>query len=239
MLRVIIVDDEPLARENLYCLLKKYSEIDVIAECGNAVDAISQIHRLHPEAIFVDIQMPRIDGLEMIKMIDPIYMPHIVFLTAYDDYAVQAFEQQAFDYLLKPIEHVRFDKTIHRLMQKFLPQDIHRLPNSEIPLKYIPCTGHSKIYLFNPDEVLFINSRIAGNYVTTMDGQDYITDLTLQTLEARTDFVRCHRQYLINMLKLKEIRFNTRGQPHLVLSNGAVIPVSRRHFKDLKARLSL
>lgn len=239
MLKVMIIDDEPLSRENVRCLLDDYSEVQVIEECSNAVEGIRQIHRLRPDVVFLDIQMPRINGLEMVNMIDPDCLPHIVFLTAYDHYAVQAFEQQALDYLLKPIDTVRLEKTMERLCRECAPQKHHELPDNEMPLKYIPCIGHSKIYLMHLEDVLFINSRSVGNYVTTCDGNEYFTELTLRTLEDRTGLIRCHRQYLVNMQQLKEIRFHESGQAGIILSNGAAIPISRRHFKNLKTRLSL
>ncbi|WP_392565927.1 two-component system response regulator BtsR [Utexia brackfieldae] len=240
MLKIILVDDEPLAIENLRCLLQQHSDIEIIAECPNAIEAISAIHRLRPDVIFLDIHMPRLSGLEMLSMIDPSFMPHIVFLTAYDHYAVQAFEAQAFDYLLKPIDEQRLHKTMARLKHQRIEQNITQLTGlSDNQLKYIPCVGHSKIYLLNMNDVLFVSSRASGNYVTSLDSSEYFTELTLRTLEERTTLVRCHRQYLVNIQQLKEIRFNTTGQIDIILTNGAAVPVSRRYFKSLKALLSL
>ena len=113
MLRVLIVDDEPLARENLRFLLQDESDIEIVGECGNAIEAIGAVHKLRPDVLFLDIQMPRISGLEMVGMLDPEHRPYIVFLTAFDEYAVKAFEEHAFDYLLKPIEEKRLDKTLN------------------------------------------------------------------------------------------------------------------------------
>jgi two-component system LytT family response regulator len=104
VLKVLIVDDEPLARENLRVLLESASDIEIVGECANAVEAIGAVHKLRPDVLFLDIQMPRISGLEMVGMLDPEHRPYIVFLTAFDEYAVKAFEEHAFDYLLKPIE---------------------------------------------------------------------------------------------------------------------------------------
>lgn len=111
MLRVLIVDDEPLARENLRVLLQEQSYIEVVGECANAIEGIGAVHKLRPDVVFLDIQMPRISGLEMVGMLDPEHRPYIVFLTAFDEYAVKAFEEHAFDYLLKPIEEKRLEKT--------------------------------------------------------------------------------------------------------------------------------
>lgn len=111
MLRVLIVDDEPLARENLRVLLQEQPDIEIVGECANAIEAIGAVHKLRPDVLFLDIQMPRISGLEMVGMLDPEHRPYIVFLTAFDEYAVKAFEEHAFDYLLKPIEEKRLEKT--------------------------------------------------------------------------------------------------------------------------------
>lgn len=110
MLRVLIVDDEPLARENLRVLLQEQPDIEIVGECANAIEAIGAVHKLRPDVLFLDIQMPRISGLEMVGMLDPEHRPYIVFLTAFDEYAVKAFEEHAFDYLLKPIEEKRLEK---------------------------------------------------------------------------------------------------------------------------------
>lgn len=165
MLNALIVDDEPSARDNLRHLLEAEAGIAIIGECANAIEAISQIHRLQPDVVFLDIQMPRISGLEMVGMLDPNRMPHIVFLTAYDEYAVQAFEEHAFDYLLKPAEPKRLSKTLQRLRQRSAPQDVAALEESAGYLKYIPCTGHSRIYLLRFDEVLAIRSKLSGVFV--------------------------------------------------------------------------
>ncbi len=140
MLRVLIVDDEPLARENLRILLETQRDIEIVGECGNAVEAIGAVHKLRPDVLFLDIQMPRISGLEMVGMLDPEHRPYIVFLTAFDEYAVKAFEEHAFDYLLKPIEAARLEKTLARLRQERNLQDVSLLDDAQQTLKYIPCT---------------------------------------------------------------------------------------------------
>ncbi|WP_392563641.1 two-component system response regulator BtsR [Orbus wheelerorum] len=242
MLNVIIVDDEPLARENLYCLLKQHEHINIIAECSNAFEAIKAIHTLDPDVVFLDIQMPKISGLEMLSMLDPQKMPHIVFLTAYEEYAIKAFEAEAFDYLLKPIESNRLNKTLQRLSNSLSnesdQQDISQL-NISHHLKYIPCIGHSKIYLLNPEDVYYVSSRASGVYVFNQEHTEYFTELTLRTLAEKTQLVYCHRQYLINIKQLKEIRFDQDGRTEIILTNNVSIPVSRRYLKTLKEQLGL
>ena len=239
MLRVLIVDDEPLAREMLRSLLQEERDIEVVGECGNAIEGISAVHKLRPDVLFLDIQMPRISGLEMVGMLDPEHRPYIVFLTAFDEYAVKAFEEHAFDYLLKPIETQRLAKTLNRLRQDRGVQDVSLLADNQQPLKFIPCTGHSRIWLLQMEEVAFVSSRMSGVYVTSHEGKEGFTELTLRTLESRTPLIRCHRQHLVNMAHLKEIRLEDNGQAELLLRNGLTVPVSRRYLKTLKEALGL
>lgn len=239
MLNVLIVDDEPLARENLRVLLEDESDIEIVGECANAIEALGAVHKLRPDVLFLDIQMPRISGLEMVGMLDPDRRPYVVFLTAFDEYAVKAFEEHAFDYLLKPIEAPRLEKTLQRLRQARGVQDISLLLENQQALKFIPCTGHSRIWLLQMDDVAFVSSRMSGVYVTSHEGKEGFTELTLRTLEQRTPLMRCHRQYLVNMAHLKEIRFEDNGQAELLLRDGHTVPVSRRYLKNLKEALGL
>ncbi|WP_222888319.1 two-component system response regulator BtsR [Enterobacter sp. C2] len=239
MLKVLIVDDEPLARENLRVLLEDESEIEIVGECANAIEALGAVHKLRPDVLFLDIQMPRISGLEMVGMLDPDQRPYVVFLTAFDEYAVKAFEEHAFDYLLKPIEAARLEKTLQRLRHARGVQDISLLPENQQALKFIPCTGHSRIWLLQMDDVAFVSSRMSGVYVTSHEGKEGFTELTLRTLEQRTPLMRCHRQYLVNMTHLQEIRFEDNGQAELLLRDGHTVPVSRRYLKNLKEALGL
>lgn len=239
MLKVLIVDDEPLARDNLRVLLEDESEIEIVGECANAIEALGAVHKLRPDVLFLDIQMPRISGLEMVGMLDPDQRPYVVFLTAFDEYAVKAFEEHAFDYLLKPIEAPRLAKTLQRLRQERGVQDISLLPENQQALKFIPCTGHSRIWLLQMDDVAFVSSRMSGVYVTSHEGKEGFTELTLRTLEQRTPLMRCHRQYLVNMAHLQEIRFEDNGQAELLLRDGHTVPVSRRYLKNLKEALGL
>lgn len=237
MLRVLIVDDEPLALENLRLQLQDESDIEIVGECANAIEAIGMIHKIRPDIVFLDIQMPRISGLEMVGMLDQQHRPHIVFLTAFEEYALQAFEQCAFDYLLKPIQPARLHKTLERLRLGYQAQDISQLPQCQQPLKFIPCISSNRIWLLQLDDVAFVSSRIGGVYVTRKDGQESFTELTLRTLETRTPLLRCHRQYLVNMNYLKEIRLEE--QAELLLRDGQLVPVSRRYLKSLKETVGL
>ena len=238
MIKVLIVDDEPLARENLRVFLQEQSDIEIVGECSNAVEGIGAVHKLRPDVLFLDIQMPRI-SLEMVGMLDPEHRPYIVFLTAFDEYAIKAFEEHAFDYLLKPIDEARLEKTLARLRQERSKQDVSLLPENQQALKFIPCTGHSRIYLLQMKDVAFVSSRMSGVYVTSHEGKEGFTELTLRTLESRTPLLRCHRQYLVNLAHLQEIRLEDNGQAELILRNGLTVPVSRRYLKSLKEAIGL
>lgn len=239
MLKILIVDDEPLARENLRFLLQDTADISVIGECENAVEALGAINRLQPDVVFLDIHMPRISGLELVGMIDAERMPHIVFLTAYDEYALQAFEENVFDYLLKPVQASRLEKTLCRLRKHLPEQNITALMAGEPDLALIPCCGQNRIYLLSFDEVIFVSSRVSGVFVNRADGSECFTELTLRTLENRTQLLRCHRQFLININHLREIRFDDSGLAELVMKNQVRVPISRRYLKALKAQLGL
>jgi len=239
MLRVLIVDDEPLALENLRLQLQDESDIEIVGECTNAIEAIGVIHKIRPDIVFLDIQMPRISGLEMVGMLDQQHRPHIVFLTAFEEYAVQAFEQCAFDYLLKPIQAARLQKTLARLRLGYQEQDVSQLPQYQQPLKFIPCISSNRIWLLQLEDVAFVSSRVGGVYVTGQDGKETFTEQTLRTLEVRTPLLRCHRQYLVNMDYLKEIRLEDKNQAELLLRDGQIVPVSRRYLKSLKETVGL
>ncbi|WP_159566926.1 two-component system response regulator BtsR [Budvicia diplopodorum] len=237
MLRAIIVDDEQPAREELAELLGEVEDLIIVSECSNALEAIQAIHQLQPDVVFLDIQMPRISGLEMVAMLDPLTMPHIVFTTAYDEYAIKAFEQNAFDYLLKPIDYQRLLKTVKRLNNSIsVNNNIHLAMN--IPLKHIPCYGHNRIFLLRLDEVEYLSSELSGVHVVGINQSGY-TQLTLKILEEKTPYARCHRQYLVNLDRISEIQLMDNGSAEVITRSGKRIPVSRRYLKQLKEQLGI
>ncbi len=235
-LRALIVDDEPLAREELRLLLEAAGGIEVLAECGNALEALPAVHRLKPDVLFLDIQMPRISGLELVGMLDPAQLPQIVFITAYDEYALRAFDEQALDYLLKPVDPARLQRTLQRLQQPAAPSAV---PDSLLtPLQSIPCSGHNRILLLPLAEVEYVFSDLAGNHVVTAS-REGTTELTLRTLEARSALLRCHRQYLLNPAQIAEILLLDGGLAEVVTRSGRKVPVSRRFLRPLKEQLAI
>ena len=170
-MKVLIIDDELPAREEIARLLGKEADIEILGQCTNAIEGISAINRLNPEVIFLDIQMPRVSGLEMLGMLDPEKMPRVVFLTAFNEYALQAFDQNAFDYLLKPIDPVRLDVTLKRLRRDRTPSPA--LFNAAEPLKQIPCPGHHRVLLIKIDDIEYATSKTSGVYVTIGNGRTF------------------------------------------------------------------
>lgn len=234
MIRVLVVDDEPLARDALKDLLLDECDVEVVGECGNAVDALAAINRTSPDAVFLDILMPRISGIELLSMLDPQRMPRIIFLTAHEDYALQAFEGRAFDYVLKPIEKLRLQKTLDALRDKN-----RSMPSVTRPLLRIPCSGLHRISLFKVEEIEAAVSRPGGIYVMTTDGVEHFTELTLRTMEDRTPLIRCHRQYMINPDHIRDIALCDGGGALIETCSNHTVPVSRRFFGLLKEHLGI
>jgi two-component system LytT family response regulator len=235
MIRALVVDDEPYAREELRALLAPHADFLLIGSCGNAVEALKAINQERPDVVFLDIQMPRISGLELLGMLDSETVPRIVFVTAFDEYAVAAFEENAFDSLLKPIEPDRFEKTVNRLRR--VTGQPQQLGGLEIPpLAHIPCYAANRIRLIRIGDVEYAYTDISGVHVVTAEGISY-TDLTLKVLEERTDLIRCHRQNLVRLDMVREIRLLDNGCAEITTRSGQQVPVSRRHLRDLKSRL--
>ncbi|MDP2816179.1 MAG: response regulator, partial [Rectinemataceae bacterium] len=179
MMRALIVDDEIFSREEMEAMLKETGEFVVLGKCANALEAIQAINREKPDVLFLDVQMPVINGFELLGMIDKKVMPSVVLVTAYDAYALKAFEENALDYLLKPVEKERLSKTIEKLKKRFSEgvKPVFASPD----IKKIPCIHSSKIKLINTAEVEYVRSGEAGVYVICPNGEFY-TDLTLQVL---------------------------------------------------------
>lgn len=236
-MKVLIIDDEPPAREELRRLLAGYEDIEIIGECANAIEGIAAINRASPDAIFLDIRMPRITGLEMLSMLDPERRPRVVFLTAYEEHALEAFAESAFDYLLKPVDPERLDKTIQRLRRESAPPAALFQPAQ--PLTTIPCSGQNRVYIVKVSDIEFVVSRASGVFIVTAGGQERFTELTLKTIEERTTLLRCHRQVLVNPEAIREIVFHDNGSAEIITFGEAKIPVSRRFLGGLKDHLAI
>ena len=236
MLTALIIDDEAPSREELRALLALEADIEVLGECANAIEGLAAIHRLRPQVVFLDIQMPRLSGLEMASLIDPAAMPHIVFVTAFDEHALKAFEEHATDYLLKPIEPQRLAKTLNWLRSGVRQASTLPALSSMEPLRQIPCISRSKIYLLSLAEVEYVHTDLAGVQVVSAE-RNGVTELTLKTLQERTPLLRCHRQYLVNTDQIAEIELLDNGAAEILTRSGKRLPVSRRYLREMKDRL--
>ena len=219
------MDDEVHAREELQALLEETGEFHIVGNCANAFEALKAIKRDRPEVLFLDIQMPILSGFELVSMIDEEVMPIVIFVTAYDEYAVKAFEENALDYLLKPLEKQRLAKTVHKL-KRMLGEGTR--PAYEGPeIKRIPCVSSNRIKLIDTSDVEYVRSDIAGVYVVCSYGEFY-TELTLKVLEARTNLIRCHKQYLANIDRVDEIILHENLLADMQMKSGRSIPFSRQ-----------
>lgn len=236
MIRALIVDDEFHAREELGAILAETGEFTVAGKCANALDAMKFIRKERPDVVFLDIQMPVIDGFEFLGMIEEELLPHVVFVTAYDTYAIKAFDENAVDYLLKPVEKDRLSKTIARLKKKI---DDGRRPavSSSPEIKRVPCIVCNRIKLVNVSDIEYVHSGQSGIHVVCPLGEFY-TELTLKVFESRTDLVRCHKQYLVNLNQVDEIIFHESSQAEIKTKTSRRIPVSRRYLKLMKEQLA-
>ncbi len=236
MIRALIIDDEPNARRELEKLLVKTGQFELIGECGNAVEGVKMINRQRPEVIFLDIQMPVIGGFEMLSMIDRDIMPHVVFVTAYDEFAVRAFEEKTLDYLLKPVRLERLEKTVEKLHEHLRT---HIVPDYETePLTRIPCIKGGNIKLIAPEAVEYAYTDQSGVHLV-VGGELFNTDLTLKVLEERTELLRCHRQCLVNIRQVDQIIPRDSACADIKTSSGQIIPVSRRYLKNLKKMVGI
>jgi two-component system LytT family response regulator len=237
MMRAVVVDDEPLAREELEAMLAETGEFTVVGACGNAVQAIRTLKATRPDVLFLDIQMPKLDGMKLLSMIDEEIMPCVVFVTAYDEYAIQAFEKNAIDYLLKPVQPQRLARAVVRL-KRFLGEG--KRPRYDSPvIERIPCMGAQSIKLIDTAEVEFVRSSEAGVHVVTSKGE-FLTELTLTVLEAKTQhLVRCHKQFLVNIRQIDEIIRQDPTTALLKTRSGKHVPVSRRFLVHLKELLGI
>jgi len=252
MYRALIVDDETLARKRIRRMLAAEADMTVAGECADGVEAVSAIQELDPDLVFLDVQMPGMNGLEVIRAIGPRRLPALIFVTAYDTYALQAFEAEALDYLLKPFDTLRFRETLQRVRRRLgqktgddLSEQIRELASRfgaepKYLQRLVVKTGE-RVLLLNANEVDWLEA--AGNYVCVhVGGQSHILRDSLAHLESRLDpqhFARIHRSSVVNLDRIRELRPNWHGDYQLILQSGQVLPLSRRYRKALADKLGV
>ncbi len=239
-----IVDDEDLARRILCEYLADYPEVVVVAECTNGFEAVKVASELKPQILFLDIQMPKLSGFEVLELIDHDLV--VIFVTAYDEYALRAFEVHAVDYLLKPFSKERLAEALDRAKQRLKRQDSSLLPKlinesrkAASPLERILVRDGSKVHVIATRKMDYLEAQ--GDYVCIRcGGKEFLKQETLGTLEKNLDphqFVRIHRSYILNLERLAKLELYTKDSRVAVLGDGTRLPVSKAGYARLKPLL--
>lgn len=233
--KALIADDEPAARRGVRQLLSAFPEFEVAGECRNGAEVLAALETSPPDVVFLDIQMPGIDGFEVIKRRTVERMPAVVFLTAFDQFAIRAFETEALDYLVKPVSEARFAATIKRVLKRL--RSTSPTPGKETIVVTTP-RGATVLHL---NEIDWIEA--AGNYSQLWAGtRSYFLRESLQLLEERVQqhgFFRAHRRALVRLEAVRELRRTRTGALLAILSSGVRVPISRRRSASFGAAVRL
>lgn len=247
-IRTVIVDDEPLAREGVRMMLDSDSDILVVAECANGSEAIDTILGLKPDLVFLDVQMPEINGFGVIEAVGVKQMPCIVFVTAYDKYAMQAFEVNVLDYLLKPFTAKRFSDALERIKKQIgkeesidLDRKLMNLlqevkPNSGYLERIIVKNG-GRVFFINVEEISWIEAADVYVRIHTAGGQSYLVRGSIGKLEEKLDpaqFLRVHRSTVVRLRQIKELQPLFHGEYEITLHDGTKLTSSRRYRHRLQ-----
>jgi two-component system, LytTR family, response regulator len=233
-IRTAIVDDEPLARSNLSLLLRLDPEIEIVSECGSGADAPNEIRRTKPDLLFLDVQMPEYDGFDVLELLGKDVPPALVFVTAYDQYALRAFDAGALDYLLKPFDNARFERTLARAKQKIARDKIQ--PQR---LKFLTVKNAAQVTFVRLPEIDWIEA--ADYYAGLHVGEKvHLLRRSISELEQDLDpaqFCRIHRSSIVNLNRVRGLKLNQEGEYSVLLEGGVMLRLSRRYRKQLQSRL--
>lgn len=257
-IRALIVDDEPLAREGLTLLLAEHPDVEITGQCANGAEAIRQIQSQHPDLVFLDIEMPRVDGFAVLEALAPDRLPFVIFVTAYDQYAVDAFNVHAIDYLLKPIKSERLRSSLDRLRERLQERDLkansrklgelleqlhslngrHRQADTHDNGRII-VRSHGHVYFLQPGDIIWVEA--SGDYVTIhTETRSHLLRETMRNMESRLGphgFQRIHRSAIINLGCVHELSSNRGNDYSVVLTNGTVLNLGRSYRESLYASL--
>jgi len=252
VVRVAIADDEPLARERLRAMLQGRDGYRIVAECNDGVQAAEALARHNIDLLFLDVQMPGLDGFQILEAVDAAPLPMIVFVTAFNDYALRAFDVSALDYLLKPFDKDRFEKTLARVEERLATRQasgiseeirelIRGLSTAAAPghVSRFPVRANGEIYFVRVEDVDWIDAE--GNYVALhAAGRRHLVRDTIKSLEHRLDpakFVRVHRSAIINVDRLRKLQPYFHGEYVITLQDGTTLTSSRTYSEKLRALL--
>lgn len=248
-IRTVIVDDEPLARRGIRAQLNDEKDIEIVSECRNGREAVTVIEEQAPDLVFLDVQMPELDGFGVLEAVGVERMPAVIFVTAYDKYALRAFDVHALDYLLKPFDGERFTKALQRVRRQIERNSIHDLsrrlqnllddlkPNQKYTERLV-IKSAGRIFFLGVAEIDWIEA--ADNYVRLHAGREsHLVRETMNSLEQKLDpaqFVRVHRSRIINISKIKELQSLFRGEYDIMLLDGTRLE-SGRGYRDKLQKL--
>lgn len=248
MIRALVIDDEPLARDRICRLLARQSDIQVVGQCGDGKSAVIAIAKHDPDLVFLDVQMPELDGFGVLREIPRAKMPVIVFVSAYDQYAVKAFAVHALDYLLKPFDRERFTEALERARDELrkrcagqfdpriaeLLKSLHGGQPQYLDRFVVKLNG--RVYFVRAEDVDWIEA--AGNYLKVHSGKDdHLVRETMNTIESKLDpkrFVRIHRSTIVHLDRIKEMRPWFHGEYSVILKDGKQLTLSRSYRDRLK-----
>jgi two-component system, LytTR family, response regulator len=234
-IRTLIADDEPLARSNIAILLGSDPEIEVIGGCGTGRDALAAIRTAKPDLVFLDVQMPEFDGFDVLEQLGRDLPPAIVFVTAYDQYALRAFDAGALDYLLKPFDNTRFERALTRAKDRI------RYSTPALKAEHLVVKNAGQITFLKFSEIDWIEA--ADYYACLHVGRKtFLLRRTLSELEQELNpnlFCRIHRSTIVNIARVKSLKLNQDGEYDVGLEDGTRLHLSRRYRRELQHRLGL
>jgi two-component system LytT family response regulator len=239
-LRVVIVDDEPLARAVVREYIGVHPGIEIVAECANGFEAVKAVSELAPDLVFLDVQMPKLSGFEVLELIGR-QVP-VIFTTAYDQYALRAFDVHAIDYLLKPFSEERFAEALARARERLAARDaapvdalVSETRAKQTPLERVLIRDGSQVHVLPVDRIDYVEAQ--DDYVSfRSEGKSYLKDQTLGVTEGLLDparFVRIHRSYLLNIERIARVELYAKDSRIAILRDGTKLPVSRAGYARL------
>jgi two-component system LytT family response regulator len=238
-IRALIVDDEPLARSNIAVLLRADPDIGIVGECGSGTDAASEVRVAKPDLLFLDVQMPECDGFDVLELLGSDLPPVIIFVTAYDQYALRAFAAGALDYLLKPFDNARFELALGRAKQRI------RLDRSDATrprkLERVVVKSAGDVVFVKASEIDWIE---AADYYSCLHvgTKSHLLRRSMSDLEEDLDpnlFCRVHRSNIVNLERVQGLKLSEDGEYEVLLDNGVPLRLSRRYRKQLQERMGL
>jgi two-component system LytT family response regulator len=249
-IRTLIIDDEPLARAMIREMLESDPDVDIIGECVNGREALTAIETLAPHLLFLDVQMPEIGGFAVLEALKADQMPFVIFVTAYDTYAVRAFEVHALDYLLKPFDRERFDTAWLRAKTQIRRETaadrdqrilalLEELKSGNKYLERLVVKTGGRVFFFETDSIYWIEAE--GNYVRVHNGQkSYLLRETISGLESQLDpkkFLRIHRSAIVKIDRIQELQPWFHGEYRVILKDGTQLTLSRNYRENLQEAL--